>query len=100
MNAKLRQAVETLAREDQVEWTTEKVPHGAEPGARELFISVGSRNEAQPPHPRMLAWKLPQWTRRSVRSSTEVVLHSAAELDSFAQELGQGQPPGTLGPLT
>ncbi|HEX8438970.1 MAG TPA: hypothetical protein VF697_27925, partial [Archangium sp.] len=100
MDSKLRQVVELLVGEGQVAWTTTKPLPGDEPGARELFISVGSRAEALPPHPRMLAWKLPQWTRRSVRSTTGAVLLSAAELDAFSQELRQGQPEGSLGPLT
>jgi hypothetical protein len=100
MDAKLRQVVELLSGEGQVEWTTDRPAPGVEPGPRELFISVGSRAEALPPHPRMLAWKLPQWMRRSVRSTTGTVLLSAAELDGFSQELRQGQPEGSLGPLT
>ncbi len=100
MDSKLRQVVELLVGEGQVAWTTAKPLPGDEPGARELFISVGSRAEALPPHPRMLAWKLPQWTRCSVRSTTGAVLLSAAELDALAQELKQGQPEGSIGPLT
>jgi hypothetical protein len=100
MDAKLRQVVEVLLGEGQVEWLTEKPAPGVEPGPRELFMSVGSRAESLPPHPRMLAWKLPQWMRRSVRSTTGVVLLSAAELDAFSQELRKGQPEGSLGPLT
>ncbi len=100
MEARLRQVVELLVGEGQVTWTSAKPLPGDEPGPRELFISVGSRTEALPPHPRMLAWKLPQWTRRTVRSSTGAVLLSAAELEAFSQELRQGQPEGSLGPLT
>ncbi|WP_257455901.1 hypothetical protein [Archangium lipolyticum] len=100
MDSKLRQVVEALVGEGQVAWTPTKPRPGDEPGPRELFISVGSRAEALPPHPRMLAWKLPQWTRRSVRSTTEAVLHSAAELDALSAELRQGQPEGSLAPLT
>ncbi|HEX8825066.1 MAG TPA: hypothetical protein VF794_34430 [Archangium sp.] len=100
MDAKLRQVVELLVGEGQVTWSSTKPHPGDEPGARELFISTGSRPEALPPHPRMLAWKLPQWTRRSVRSTTNVVLLSAAELDALSQELRQGQPEGSLGPLS
>ncbi len=99
MDAKLRQVVEVMLGEGQVEWLSEKPAPGVEPRPRELFFSVGSRAESLPPHPRMLAWKLPQWMRRSVRSTTGVVLLSAAELDAFSQELRQGQPEGSLGPL-
>ncbi|MGZ3461458.1 MAG: hypothetical protein ACXU86_23450, partial [Archangium sp.] len=99
MDSKSRQVVEFLMREGQVEWTTDKPAPGVEPEARELFISVGSRGESLPPHPRMLAWKLPQWTRRSVRSTTGAVLLSAAELDDLSRQLGTGQPEGSLGPL-
>jgi len=100
MDARLRQAVEWMSREEQVVWTTTKPAPGDEPGARELFISVGSRSEALAPHPRMLAWKLPQWARYSARCSTGVVLQSATELDALAQELKLGQPEGAPGPLT
>jgi hypothetical protein len=86
MDSRLRQAVELLSREGQVEWSNEKPTPGAEPGPRELFISVGARSESLPAHPRMLSWKLPQWVRRSARSSTSVVLMAGAELDAFAAE--------------
>jgi hypothetical protein len=86
MDSRLRQAVELLSREGQVEWSNEKPAPGAEPGPRELFISVGARSEALPAHPRMLSWKLPQWVRRSAHSSTGVVLMAGAELDAFAAE--------------
>ncbi|WNG38435.1 hypothetical protein F0U61_35705 [Archangium violaceum] len=99
MDAKLRQVVEFLMGEGQVEWTTDKPAPGVEPEARELFISVGSRSESLPPHPRMLAWKLPQWMRRSVRSTTGAVLLSADTLDDFARQLREGQPEGSLGLL-
>jgi hypothetical protein len=92
MDAMSRQAVELLCQEGQAEWSTEKPAPGAEPGPRELFISVGSRSEALPAHPRMLSWKLPQWVRRSARSSTRVVLMAAAELDAFAAESPAGPP--------
>ncbi|HYO55032.1 hypothetical protein [Archangium sp.] len=100
MDAKLRQVVEVLLGEGQVEWLTEKPAPGVEPGPRELFMSVGSRGESLPPHPRMLAWKLPQWMRRSVRSTTGAVLLSAAELDAFSLELRKGRPEGSIRPLT
>lgn len=100
MDAKLQQVVEWLLEEGRVGWTTEKPAPGVEPGARELFISVGSRGEALPAHPRMLAWKLPQWTRRGVLSTTAAVLLSAEALDAFAQELRQEPPEGELGPFT
>ncbi len=87
-----RQAVELLCQEGQAEWSTEKPAPGAEPGPRELFISVGSRSEALPAHPRMLSWKLPQWVRRSARSSTSVALMAGAELDAFAAEGTAGPP--------
>ncbi|HSP77048.1 MAG TPA: hypothetical protein VLQ93_00865 [Myxococcaceae bacterium] len=96
---KLRQVVEALVQEGQVEWSTVKPAPGVEPGGRELFISVGSRGESQPPHPRMLAWKLPQWSVRSVRSSTGVVLLSADGLDAFARELKEASE-GAPWPLT
>ncbi|ADO74934.1 hypothetical protein [Stigmatella aurantiaca] len=99
MDAKWRQVVEWLLEEARVEWTTERPAPGSEPEARELFISVGSRSEALPPHPRMLAWKLPQWTRRLVRSTTGAVLLSAEALDAFAQALREGEPGGGLAPL-
>jgi hypothetical protein len=99
MDPKLRQVVEALAGEGQVEWTTERPAPGAEPGPRELFISTGARSEGLPPHPRMLSWKLPQWVRRSVRSTTGVVLQSAAELDAFAQELRHQESEGASRPL-
>jgi hypothetical protein len=86
MDARLRQGIDLLSREGQVEWSTEKPAPGAEPGPRELFISVGARSEALPAHPRMLSWKLPQWVRRSARSSTAAVLMAGAELDAFAAE--------------
>lgn len=99
MEAKLRQVVEALAGEGQVEWSTERLPPGAEPGPRELFISVGTRSEGLPPHPRILSWKLPQWVRRAARSTTGVVLQSAPELDAFAQELRRQQSEGLSKPL-
>ena len=90
MDATLRQAVELLSGEAQLEWSTEKPAPGVEPGPRELFISVGARSEALPAHPRMLSWKLPQWIRRSARSSTSVVLMAGAELDALAAEAAAG----------
>lgn len=97
MEAKLQQVLAALTVGGQVQWSAERPPTGAEPGPRELFISVGSRSNSLPPHPRMLAWKLPQWVQRSVRSSTVAVLHSAAELDALAEELRR---PGHEGPHT
>ncbi|MFL5343302.1 MAG: hypothetical protein ACJ8AT_00815 [Hyalangium sp.] len=99
MDAKLRQVVEALCREGQVEWTTEKPAPGVEPGVRELFLSVGARGEALPAHPRMLSWKLPQWVRRSAHSTTGVVLQAEAELEALAQELRRPESEGGLGPL-
>lgn len=90
MDARFRQSVELLSREDQVEWSTEKPAPGAEPGPRELFISVGARSEALPAHPRMLSWKLPQWVRRGAHASTGAVLMAGAELDAFAAEGSSG----------
>jgi hypothetical protein len=87
MDVKWRQVVEWLLDAGRVEWSIERPSPGSEPAPRELFISVGSRAEALPAHPRMLAWKLPQWTRRSVRSTTGAVLLSAEALDTFAQAL-------------
>jgi hypothetical protein len=99
MDAKLRQVVEHMMGEGAVEWTTEKPTPGMEPEARELFISVGARGEALPAHPRMLAWKLPQWTRRGVLSTTGAVLLSADALDDLSRQLREGQPEGRLAPL-
>jgi hypothetical protein len=86
MDVKVRQLVEFLLDEARVDWSQEKTSPGLEPRARELFISVGSRAEALPPQPRMLSWKLPQWTRRALRSSTGAVLLSADVLDGLAAE--------------
>jgi hypothetical protein len=88
MDVKWRQVVEWLLDAGRVEWTIERPSPGSEPSPREWFISVGSRSEALPAHPRMLAWKLPQWTRRSVRSTTGTVLLSAEALDAFVPEPG------------
>ena len=87
MDVKLRQVVDALSREGQVAWTTEKPPPGAEPGPWELYLSVGARAEALPAHPRMLSWKLPQWVKRTVRSTTGAVLQAEQELDAFAEAL-------------
>jgi hypothetical protein len=99
MDVKSRQVVEWLLREGQVEWTTEKPSPHMEPGAHELFISVGSRGEALPEHPRMLSWKLPQWTRRAVRSTTGTVFLCAGPLDALSRQLREtpaGDPPAPL----
>ncbi|WP_224248204.1 hypothetical protein [Hyalangium gracile] len=99
MDAKLREVVEALCQEGQVEWTAERPAPGAEPTERELYLSVGSRGEAQPAHPRMLSWKLPQWVRRSARSTTGVVLMAEAELEAFVQERKRRQAEGGGAPM-
>ncbi|WP_224363047.1 hypothetical protein [Hyalangium versicolor] len=97
MDAKLRQVVEALSQEGQVEWTTVKPTPGEEPAERELYLNVGARGEALPDHPRMLSWKLPQWGKRSARSTTGVVLMAEAELEAFSQGLKRRQSEG--GPM-
>ena len=100
MDAKVRQLVEFLLNEEQLRWSSEKAAPGVEPRTRELFVSVGSRGEALPEHPHMLSWKLPQWTRRAVRSSTGAVLLSADTLDALSPRLREEQPEGPPAPLT
>ncbi|MBM7115154.1 hypothetical protein [Archangium primigenium] len=90
MDAKVRRLVEFVLDTQHVQWSAEKVLPGVEPRRRELFFSVGSRTEAQVAHPHMLSWKLPQWTRRAVRSSTGAVLLSADTFDRLAE--GESEP--------
>ncbi len=84
MDGLLQRAVDSLLDPGQFIWDLQRPDPGAEPGVQEIFLSVGARDAAKPPHPRMLAWKLPQWRHESLRSTTEVVLRSAAPLDALA----------------
>ncbi|MET0406616.1 MAG: hypothetical protein ABW123_29630, partial [Cystobacter sp.] len=99
MDVKSRQVVEWLLEEGQVAWSTGKPSPGMEPGEEELFLGLGARGEAQSDHPRMLSWKLPQWTRRSARSTTDTVLLSAGPLDALSRRLRASRPDGSPGAL-
>jgi hypothetical protein len=94
MDAALRTTVEALFDSAQVAWSTARPGPAAEPQPNELFIGVGSRAEHEAPHPRLLAWKLPQWRKAGARSSTEATLKSAEALDALAKALRQ--QPGVL----
>ncbi|MHB8878608.1 MAG: hypothetical protein ACYC8T_33330 [Myxococcaceae bacterium] len=87
MDAALRRTVEALFDSSQVAWSFTRPDPGAEPGAHEIWVGVGSRGDKDPPHPRLLAWKLPQWRKVNTRSSTEAVLHSAEALDEVGRSL-------------
>lgn len=87
MDAALTSTLEALLDPARVRWSRERAALGQEPAEGELFLGVGSRDAAAPPHPRMLLWKLPQWRAQKLRSTTEVVLRSAALLDTLALPL-------------
>jgi hypothetical protein len=87
MDAALTSTLEALLDPARVRWSRERAALGQEPAEGELFLGVGSRDAAAPPHPRMLLWKLPQWRAQKLRSTTEVVLRSAAPLDALALPL-------------
>lgn len=79
----------------QVRFSLERPAPEAEPGEHELFFGVGQRAEGLSPHPRMLSWKLPQWRKEGLRSTTEAVLRSGSALDALAEQAGAHGP----GPL-
>lgn len=81
MDAALSATLETLLDPKKIQWSRERTQLGQEPGEREFFLGVGSRDAELPAHPRMLSWKLPQWRTKNLRSTTEAVLLSAAVLD-------------------
>lgn len=83
MDAALRETVEALFDPARVTWSFSRPDPGAEPAAQEIFIGTGTREAGLADHPRMLNWKLPQWRGTSLRSSTEVVVHSAKALDAL-----------------
>lgn len=83
MDGPLQRAVDSLLDPGQFVWDLNRPDPGAEPGVQEIFLSVGARDAALPPHPRMLSWKLPQWRHESLRSTTQAVLRSADALDGL-----------------
>ncbi len=83
MDSLLKRAVDALLDPGQFIWDLQRPDPGAEPGVQEIFLAVGARDVALPPHPRMLSWKLPQWRHASLRSTTEVTLRSAEALDAL-----------------
>lgn len=85
MDAALSAACEALFDERQFRWVIERPAPGSEPGPNEVWLSVGSRDAAAPPHPRMLSWKLPQWRSRQRKSTSEVVIDAADALDALPQ---------------
>src|SRR6185436_13830375 len=86
-DAAIAQVAQALLDPARVSWNLTRPDPAAEPQEQEIFLGVGTRDAAQPPHPRMLAWKLPQWRAASLRSSTEVVMHSAEVLDALSLPL-------------
>ncbi len=87
MDTALSQTVDALLDPARVTWSLQRPNPGAEPGAQEIFLGVGARDVALPPHPRMLSWKLPQWRAANLRSTTEAVLRSAEVLDGLSLPL-------------
>ncbi len=87
MDAALTSTLEALLDPARVRWSRQRAALGEEPGEGELFLGAGSRDASAPPHPRMLLWKLPQWRAQKLRSTTEVVLRSAAVLDGLTLPL-------------
>jgi hypothetical protein len=79
----VQRAVDSLLDGGQFVWDLTRPDPGSEPGVQEIFLSVGTRDAALPPHPRMLSWKLPQWRHESLRSTTQAVLRSADALDGL-----------------
>lgn len=82
-DAAIAQAVEALFDPARVTWNLTRPDPGAEPGAQEIFLGVGTRDAKAEPHPRMFSWKLPQWRSAGLRSTSEVVMHSADALDGL-----------------
>jgi len=83
MDAPLEQTLSALLDPAKVTWSHERTAPGQEPAHDELYLGVGTRDAALPPHPRMLSWKLPQWRSAQLRSTTEAVLKSAEALDAL-----------------
>jgi hypothetical protein len=83
----VEQAVEALFDPSRITWDFSRPDPAAEPHAQEIFVGVGARDAAAAPHPRMLAWKLPQWRSAGLRSTTEVVFRSAEALDALTLPL-------------
>ncbi|MBK7863429.1 MAG: hypothetical protein IPJ65_33470 [Archangiaceae bacterium] len=82
-DAAIAQVVEVLFDPAKISWNLTRPDPAAEPAAQEIWLGVGTRDAKLPPHPRMLGWKLPQWRAQNLRSTTEVVMHSAEALDAL-----------------
>jgi hypothetical protein len=82
-DAALTQVVDALLDPRRVTWNLTQPDPGAEPLVQEIWLGVGTRDPKLAPHPRMLGWKLPQWRSAGLRSTTEVVMHSAEALDAL-----------------
>ncbi len=100
MDAALSATLNTLLDPAKIQWNRERTQLGQEPGEREVFLGVGSRDAELPPHPRMLSWKLPQWRTRNLRSTTEAVMQSGEVLDGLSLPLTFRQHESTLDSLT
>jgi|APLak6261679142_1056127.scaffolds.fasta_scaffold00054_38 hypothetical protein len=96
MDAALTATLDALLDPSKIAWQLERPAYGQEPRPHELYLGVGSRDAALPPHPRMLSWKLPQWRTRNLRSTTEAVLLSAEVLDGLSLPLTFAQHDPTL----
>lgn len=83
MDPGVQKAIDSLFDNKHFTWDLSRPNPGAEPGVQEIFLGVGTREAGLPAHPRMLQWKLPQWRSMALRSTTEVVLKSAAALDEL-----------------
>ena len=56
MDAALSATLDTLLDPSKIQWSRERTQLGQEPGEREVFLGVGSRDAELPPHPRLLSW--------------------------------------------
>lgn len=100
MDAALASTLDALVDSQKISWSRERTSFGQEPKDGEIYLGVGSRDAAAPPHPRMLSWKLPQWRSQNLRSATEAVLQSAATLDQLSLPICFWQHDPTLDCLT
>lgn len=83
MDPALEQTLSALGDPLRFDFGRQRPAPGEEPRERELFIGVGARDAASPPHPRMLSWKLPQWRRIGLRATCATVIASAEALDAL-----------------
>ena len=100
MDPAVQRVIDSLFDSTQFTWDLQRPDPGAEPRVQEVFLGVGARDAAANAHPRMLGWKLPQWRSLAVRSTTEVVLRSAAALDLLTSPVHLRAHEPTLDTLT